>query len=555
MSEINQVFNDIYFGARILSSATRLRDTLELKRDNEIDLAQNEEEKEEIANNYKRRLQSIYRIRNNVYALLLKSGFTCSYKEQEDGSKIFYMNIEGTTYDCMENAIKNILGKEYTEIVKKCLPDDVYQKILKEENEKLLEANKIKAVEKNKNKEIVSTTLADNMLAMLEEEYDTVDVKSNNLSDNQTEKQISAPSSNPIEQKKVEPNKKTAKATRCTRCFAPLSEGQTVCDFCGYDLNAKKVLSREEMNAMDAVDEFSEEDIDKMFEELEKRLNDLENKSDKPSTTNTNNNTDTLDAEDFETVRLYNPEKSEPMKKRSEMIMDIYTLKLKDPKDENQKKEEVKEEHRRKRKNEIDIPAPVIEEEDDDFIREVKIYVYPLSVPESGTELSSEILVYITQDGACGSFCSELTGINTVRVNTNIHNFIVRGQWENGNFITKVISNGKTLVDNCEIERIKEEIRPDDIIAAKLGHPITFLSVEYVDGTETLKIHAVPIADENDYDGYAKTLYLMENVNLRERKLFITKSTNYITFEFEDEIYKASAKWKENTFKMKVENY
>lgn len=548
MSSINQIFNDTYFCARILASATRLRDTLENNRDKEINLAHTEEEIEEITNNYKRKLQSIYRIRNNAYALLLKNGFTCSYKEQENGLKIFYMNIEGVTYDCMENAVKNILGKEYTDIVKNCLPEDVYQKILEEENNKKLENAKKTSTNvsttKNSSNTSVSSETTDNMLDMLEEDFTKIE---NNKENKTNELQSS-------ENNKI--NESPKKVVRCTRCFAPLNDGQTICDFCGYDIAAKKILTREEMNAMDSVDEFSEEDIDKMFEELEKRLNDLEKTEEVKKTISPKDTTEPVfEPEDFETVRLYNPEKSEPMKKRSEMIMDIYTLKLKDPKDENTKAVEVKEEHRRKRKNEIIEAAPIIEDVEDDVVREVKIYVYPLSVPESGSELSSEILVFITQDGICGSFCSELTGINSVKVNTNIHNFIVRGQWKNGNFITKVIGNGKTLIDNCEIERVKEKIRPDDIIAAKLGHPITFLSVEYVDGTETLKIHAVPIADENDYDGYAKTLYLMENVNLKERKLFITKATNYITFEFEDEIYKASAKWKENTFKMKVENY
>ena len=46
-----------------------------------------------------------------------------------------------------------------------------------------------------------------------------------------------------------------------------------------------------------------------------------------------------------------------------------------------------------------------------------------------------------------------------------------------------------------------------------------------------------------------------ENEKLKERNLFITKAANYIAFEFEDEVYKATAKWDEDTFKMKVENY
>lgn len=572
MQKINQVFNDTYFGTRILANATKLRDTLEKNKDIEIQNASTETEKEEIENTYKRKLQAIYRIRNNAYSYLLTNKFQCTYEiNKEDNSKIFYMNIEGIIYDCKESAVKNILGKEYETIVQYCLPQEEYTQIIEEESIKEEATIVTKPAQKNKkDKTSISNDIADQLLDVLESDIEIfgddnlLDIKKD-LNKNKIDiipiKEES--SDNNIQKNNVDEITNdlniASKISRCPRCFAPLNENQDTCDFCGYEITVKKTLTREELANKDVEDEFSEEDIDKMFEELEQRLNETNNNTNvtiKTITPKLEVET-TIDPEDLETVRLYNPEKSEPMKKRSEMIMDIYTLKLKDPKQQNDDGTQIKEEHRRKRKSEYEaeLNSPHEEIVEDEIIREVKIFVYPLSVPESGSELSSEILVFITQDGNCGSFCSGLTGINSVKVNTNIHNFIVRGQWDNGNFITKVIGNGKTLIDSCEIERVKEEIRPDDIVSAKLGHPITFLSVEYVDGTETVKIHAVPISDENEEDGYAKTLYLMENVNLKERKLFITKASNYITFEFEEEIYKATAKWKDDTFKMKVANY
>lgn len=572
MQKINQVFNDTYFGTRILANATKLRDTLEKNKDIEIQNASTETEKEEIENTYKRKLQAIYRIRNNAYSYLLTNKFQCTYEiNKEDNSKIFYMNIEGIIYDCKESAVKNILGKEYETIVQYCLPQEEYTQIIEEKSIKEEATIVTKPAQKNKkDKTSISNDIADQLLDVLESDIEIfgddnlLDIKKD-LNKNKIDiipiKEES--SDNNIQKNNVDEITNdlniASKISRCPRCFAPLNENQDTCDFCGYEITVKKTLTREELANKDVEDEFSEEDIDKMFEELEQRLNETNNNTNvtiKTITPKLEVET-TIDPEDLETVRLYNPEKSEPMKKRSEMIMDIYTLKLKDPKQQNDDGTQIKEEHRRKRKSEYEaeLNSPHEEIIEDEIIREVKIFVYPLSVPESGSELSSEILVFITQDGNCGSFCSGLTGINSVKVNTNIHNFIVRGQWDNGNFITKVIGNGKTLIDSCEIERVKEEIRPDDIVAAKLGHPITFLSVEYVDGTETVKIHAVPISDENEEDGYAKTLYLMENVNLKERKLFITKASNYITFEFEEEIYKATAKWKDDTFKMKVANY
>lgn len=584
MQKINQIFNDIYFSTRILANATRLRDTLEYTRDNELDLIGNEEEKALITEQYRKKLQSVYRIRNNAYSYLLKNGFQCTYKiDETDNSKIFYMNIEGTVYDCKESAIKNILGKEYEETVKYCLSEEEFAKIASENKKEVVDIKKdtVTLNEKtvNLNKEESSQNdLLDSFIDFNE----MIDL----IPQNTTKKQVNveAPSNvipvfdeiptkteekpmveEPlVESAKEEPKKveKPKKINRCSRCFAPMDENETTCGFCGYNINASTKLSKEEFDAMDDTDDFSEEDIDKMFEELEKRLNALNEEKTVTTTTTISLDTSkpdlvTEEPEDNETVRLYNPEKSEPSKKRSEMIMDVYTLKLKDPKPDVDETEAVPEVQKRMRKSAL-LEANNIEEEeeDDSIVREIKIYIYPLSVPETGTELSSEILIYITQDNACGAFCSPISGVNSVKVNTNIHNFIVRGQWDNGNFITKVIPNGKTLLDNCEIERKKETIRPEDIIAAKLGHPVTFLSIEYVDGTETMKIHAVPLSDTNELDGYTRTLYLMENINQKERKIFMTKNnTNHITFEFEDEIYKATSKWDNDKFKMKVENY
>ena len=595
MQRINQIFNDTYFCTRILVNSTKLRDTFEKNRDIELDSVDNEEAKQEILNSYKKKLQSVYRIRNNAFSYLLKNKFQCSYDiDPADQSKIFYINIEGIVYDAKESAIKNILGKEYESVVKNCLSKEEFEQIkndIIEESKNAIPEKKESVKNETSNNSLNTSSLTNEEVNDLlelfiheennelekniavfdkeekfeeksSEEVDTTPINEVKLD---ISKEKATLESELVNETKLDTSKKEIKTepakaniSRCPRCFAPLSDGQTICDFCGYDINSKKILSRKELEEIDDSDDFSEDDIDKMFEELEKRLNEEKSKK------NTNDTASTVETpqqviytqSEEQTVKLYNPNKSEPSKKRSDLIVDIYTLKLKDPK--GQKQEEVEETSVHKRGKESDCISElnaVEEKEEDEIIREVKIYVYPLSVPETGSEISSEILVYITQDNACGSFCSPVEGINSVKVNTNNHNFIVRGQWINGNFTTKIFANGDTLSENCEVDREKQEIRPKDIISAKLGHPITFLTVEYIDGTETMKIHAVPLADSNDTDGYCKTLYLMENEKLKERNLFITKAANDIAFEFEDEVYKATAKWDEDTFKMKVENY
>lgn len=580
MQKINQLFNDTYFCTRILINSTRLRDTYENARDLEIESVEDEDAKQEIINKYRKKLQSVYRIRNNAFSYLLRNGFQCTYEiDEQDQSKIFFMNIEGVVYDAKESAVKNILGKEFISVAENCLPKDEFNAIQeevtieqeKEEREKLERQERAAALSKPKEKPQPTLTPYAEKPIEKENAMDLLDIFVNGM---EIDKNLSKPVQTvtaPVEEKTepvniiAEPKtveEKPKKIIRCPRCFAAVNEGETICGFCEFDLTSKNLVTKEEMDDLEKEEQFSDADIDKIFAELEKKFKEERDKQQSLKLNTTSQPEESpapvvySEQEDEENVKLYNPSKSEPSKQRNELIMDIYTLQLKDPKEESE--EEVEEDtHKRKKKSEYlaELNSQEEPEEEDETIREVKIYVYPLSVPESGSELSSEILVYITQDGASGSFCSSMGGINTVKVNTDIHNFIVRGQWINGKFTTKVFANGKTLQCNCELSRTKEEIRPEDIVAAKLGHPITFLSVEYVDGTETMKIHSVPLASQNDDDGYSKALYLMENVNKKERNLFITKSTNYIAFEFEDEVYKATSKWDGDTYKMKIANY
>lgn len=584
MQKTNQIFNDTYFCTRVLINSTKLRNTLEKNRDIEIESTDDENEKQEIQNAYRKKLQSIYRIRNNAFSFLLYSGFQCTYDINED-EKTFYMNIEGDVYDCKESAVKNILAKEFPRVVENCLSREEFDKI-KDDINIVVPTQPVNVTIDSKVKHNLTDNEVNDLLDLFvgNSDVQTIDNVSTVEETKQPdiikteEKQlaskpviapvvkkekISAPLPTPAV-KETQPQK--PKVNRCPRCFAPLSNKETICDFCGYNLNENKTLSRTEFNQLDN-EKFSDEDIDKMFKELEKRLNEqsesnipvpipaVEKAKEQKPTPKPAKPVSKPIATDTTHVKLYEPAKSMPTIEKGNLIVDIYNLKMKDPKENNDEEDTTSEIHKRRRVDEPLVKLnSEIDDADNDIIRDIKMYVYPLTVPENGTELSSDVLVYIEQDGKSGLFCSGTEGVKTVRVDTNIHSFLVRGSWKDGIFESHVFLSGVSIAGQCEISRNLEKVRPSDN-KLQLGHTMTTLSIEYVDGTESMKIHGIPLTETNDEDGLAKTIYLMENVSQRERKLYMTKTTNYISFDFEDEIYKASSTWSGDIFKTKVENY
>lgn len=56
----------------------------------------------------------------NVFALLLRNGFVCS--KDDSGEKVYYyMNINDKIYKCEESLLKNILFKDFDEVISNTL--------------------------------------------------------------------------------------------------------------------------------------------------------------------------------------------------------------------------------------------------------------------------------------------------------------------------------------------------------------------------------------------------------------------------------------------------
>lgn len=112
---MNRLFNENVMYHEMLMLADKVKNELEAEK-------ATKELTEDLEKSYKRKLQCIYRIRNNAFSLMLRNGLKCT-KKMIDGEDHIILNIDGTEYVCKESVLKTLLQKEYDEVIKKALED------------------------------------------------------------------------------------------------------------------------------------------------------------------------------------------------------------------------------------------------------------------------------------------------------------------------------------------------------------------------------------------------------------------------------------------------
>lgn len=605
---IQDVFNESYFYINILVNSTLLRNSLESEV--KIQSKKTKDGGKEVVSLYKRKLKSIYKIRNNAYAILLTRGFKC-YKEDN----ILYMNLENKLYDCPVNSLKTILGNNYETIINKVLinKENIFnyefndvvinidnkknsntnhkQSEKKEENKKESKQinNKEKNIEKKEPKKEIKKGSKPSAFENIQKIINQQEKKAKTQKNKEVQKEIEKieKAKESISETNVEDvlddfdsldiTEENIEKRKCVECGNELEQDAEICPFCGhiyktekafgaksfveppvivktehqqFDIvkEPQKVFTREEMNELDNLlifDESSLSKLDKPIEKIEEQEK-LPHMDLKPLETikkkTQNNKTANLKELD---PKICDVDLSIPKTAKQDLIVDVYTLKVADPIDEEKKKEE---EPQRRRKI-SDVKEDV--EEQEVTIRDIKVYVFPLHVPENGNELVTDVMIYLQQDDKSGSYCSGMDGQKSVIAATDIHEFLIRGSWKQGKFTSTLLPSGKTLEQKCIRTKNVEQIRPNHDIT-NIGHPIIHLDVEYVDGAEKLIIHACPISFDNSSGGLCKTLYLTQKDTTKTRDLYTTKSTNVIRFQFEEELLSLESTWDNDEFKTSV---
>jgi len=343
----------------------------------------------------------------------------------------------------------------------------------------------------------------------------------------------------------------------CPYCRGAVGESDTICSNCGFDL-INNSITETELKDMDEEDSFDENDIKRILDEIkadyerakreereaeEKARLEAEEEAKKNPKIDLSMAPKNYARDNFKEVKMYSPNESDPVKKKAELICDIYKFKIMDRKndDEIDEIERAMRERRLTVEEQKQLLAQKEAASNERKVREITAYLFPLTIPNNGTERFTEMALYIIEDGVCGVYCSEYKKNGSIKAKTEYHELVFQWSWTEGVPSSKFIPIGEQ--DNI-IELKKEEIRPSDLKVVGFGHPYLTLSIEYLDGTETLHIHALNIPDtEPDDNGYLKCLYVLEEPKEHVRNMLVPKINNYkATFGFEDRIYTIGCK-------------
>ena len=533
---MQKLYDENLFCYQILKQADFVRKEME-----SVYKSLNENDKKE----YKKRLQQIYRIKNNTFCLLIRNGFKCNRLGED-----LVMSINGDRFVCKEAAIKTIFQKEY----------DSLNFIEKSEEAECVAAMGSTESNQDKTKEVEKS------------KTETDDSQKQELSE-KTNSKIQNAESTANNNESNKPDMETKDEDRITEKHEGIKENKAITE----SENIQPNTTENEINIVEVPkepveddpptqednlkEETGQESISFELERLAAKLKDEKNVKENNAKEINEKESDLKETEKCEPqpkqeksqvaeyledqeeqeapkAKLIYPNDTDAKKAKKELIMDIYTLTMKTPQPkETQQKI-------RRRHNEPQPKAEIQTEQ-------IELRVLPLSIPVEEEELSTEILVYVKTTTGDGVFASSKEGRKSINVETDKYAFVVRGEWKHGEFHSSVYAAGETLAEKYELNRNLREIRPDDIEKAKLGHPLVYVRDEYEeDGEEketVFKIHAIPLRMRNSENGACNSVFYME---LPENKntSYISTEKGYIVYKVDEEIYKISAKWENGMY-------
>ena len=591
---MNRLFNEDVTYHQMFLLADKVKTVLESEKQLENDPV--------LALMKKRKLQSVYRIRNNAFSLLLRDGFKVE-KRDKNGETFIIMNIDGEEYDCKESVLKTLLQKDYDPVIEKCLTADKECVMEKEEitDKSDFEDEKETATEKEIDLKPVEKDEPLEEPVQAEEDMKEVKLEDNNETDISEKVDMSTPVvDNPILEDSAIPTEEISRVDSEMKSEVEIEEKaeesiihDEIIEINDTEENQSEPADKETLDDIKeeekpepeiTEDGLTEEDKVETFVESEDvSAQDVSNESaqepeETPVVNEDNNSTDIkTESEINDEENVKEEEASEVAEKKDEAVKE----EVKDPVSEKNDSEEKSIYHFVEEGKE---PAVVLndptetdsEKSADDFImdiykikvrdikdntltavttdagdektKEITLNIVPLSVPEDGSSFSHDIAVYLKCDTGEGTFASKLSGRKTVMVGTKEHSFLVTGTWEGGKFTTKVRPTNKTLVQQAEVSREVFRVRPVSESGAAVGHPVLFIEAEENGEISKLKVHCIPKGETNGKDGLAPAVYCLDNEKTDERLLYKTKDKNHIIFEFEGNYYKVKSKWEGNKF-------
>ena len=491
---MNRLFNENVMYHEMLMLADKVKNELEAEK-------ATKELTEDLEKSYKRKLQCIYRIRNNAFSLMLRNGLKCT-KKIIDGEDHIILNIDGTEYVCKEAVLKTLLQKEYDEVIKKALEDTTTNEV-KYETARPVEVEK-KPVQEVKKEEVK------------QEPVKVEEVKEPKKESVETEKP------EPVQEVKTEPEMpKQEEKVKVETVPVQRKEVEPI------PVEPKTADYKVEVPEPKSIPE--SEPIPEPVEEPKPEPEPIQEPAVEPVLSTPE---ETKIPEVREVVYKNYEEKAEPavrvnevnendtQKTTKELLFDIYKFKLK----------------------KMDEAGKASDTETE----EITLRVMPLNIPADGNAISSDVLVYMKSERGSGCFFSAIKGRKTVMADDKKHSFLVTGQWQDGKFVSTVRPTNKTLTTRSELERTVTRVRPET--ECGMGHPILMAAED----DNTVKVHCLPLAEKNEEDGLVPMIYCLE-YNGTERLTYKTKDKNYIIFDAKGIVCKVSGKWDKDSLKCEIE--
>lgn len=130
----------------------------------------------------------------------------------------------------------------------------------------------------------------------------------------------------------------------------------------------------------------------------------------------------------------------------------------------------------------------------------VKLVVAPISIPETGTALVTDICAYMECDGEVHGAAVAPEKNSTLIIRGEDYTFLIRGSWENGNFKTAISIVGNGTEVKFKID--KKEIRPNSMEEVGIGH-----NVIYADHATIA--HIIPVSETNEFGEYSNFMTVL----------------------------------------------
>jgi len=599
----------------ILISSEILMREIEEERDESLDNLRFDGEEELLTQYYKKVLTSIYRMRNNAAALLLKKDCSC-----KENSEFIIIDVNGIECNITKQALKNVLQKDYESIITKNSKRNGNETLLQKNDSK---KDDIQSKQNIKKKEILKRP--ETTISKAKEEVH------NNKEKQESKKNVDDVAFDEsiwdellLEELPIEENVK--------KSISEKTPAESADDILDLDLNLdivvetnkneqdgktlkevkKEPVKTEEKISQEAKDIFDEkllgekselEQKPKIKEETKKfRSNDLfvKKKTEEQEIENHVENTkprfvtevSSLDPEELLKQLKASRAEYDKLQLEKEIIdaqendlkgtvFDLSTGKTKsgslDIKEATEKIDKVaesivktsikdklmdikldtelenenriygiqKESDFKRNKNqfildEYQLIVNILDDEQNVVRTDTaKLIVAPTTIPETGTKLVTDVCAYLESNGEQHGTVVLPGGKTTIAIRCDDYLVLIRGSWENGEFISTIAIRGSG--NNISTEVDKKKIRPNYMKDIGIGHNVLYLDHATI-------VHIIPISFENTFYGYSEFMaIIMKDYGIdQDAECIIPKAEPEVVIRGERYKFNINCLWDEN---------